>query len=246
MDARYAGTARDQLAREATRSASIQGMLASEIGGWFHRDLGISRQYEVPVMELIRPRLAVTASLLVGSIALAWIIAGLAAAISNWGKQTGRLCHLSSTVLLAVPTSAMATLCLLADRGGPLVVMTTLLAVRDFKFVDRMLEKAWRDPHLLHARAQGIAPAQLVWVHLLPGILPQLGPLATFSILTALGAIVPVEVIFSSPGIGQLAWSAALNRDLPVLLAVTMLMAIAVTGSGLGTQSKRLAEVQSL
>jgi peptide/nickel transport system permease protein len=57
--------------------------------------------------------------------------------------------------------------------------------------------------------------------------------LATLSIVTALSALVPVEVIFSVPGLGQLAWSAALNRDLPVLLAITMIMAIAVTCAGI-------------
>jgi peptide/nickel transport system permease protein len=42
-----------------------------------------------------------------------------------------------------------------------------------------------------------------------------------------------VEVIFNVPGVGQLAWNAAMNRDLPVLLAVTMIMAIAVTLAGM-------------
>jgi peptide/nickel transport system permease protein len=44
---------------------------------------------------------------------------------------------------------------------------------------------------------------------------------------------VPVEVIFSVPGLGQLAWNAAMNRDLPVLLAVTTIMAIAVSVAGM-------------
>jgi ABC-type dipeptide/oligopeptide/nickel transport system permease component len=57
--------------------------------------------------------------------------------------------------------------------------------------------------------------------------------------------MVPVEVIFSTPGIGQLAWNAAMNRDLPVLLAVTVMMAIAVTASGFGAGSRRPMEWQS-
>jgi len=44
---------------------------------------------------------------------------------------------------------------------------------------------------------------------------------------------VPVEVIFNVPGAGQLAWNAAINRDLPVLLAATMMMAVAVTLAGM-------------
>jgi peptide/nickel transport system permease protein len=246
MDARYAGAARGEMAVEAARSASMTGMLLREVRGWMRRDLGTSRQYEVSVIELIRPRLAITGSLLLRSIALAWILAIGAAITANSVRHFGTLSRLSSTFLLAIPTGAMATLCLLADTGGPLLVMVALIAVRDFKFLDRMLAKAWRDPHLLQARAQGIPPAQLLWVHLRPGITPQLGALATLSILTALGAIVPVEVLFGTPGVGQLAWNAAMNRDLPVLLAVTMLMAIVVTVSGLGTSSPKIVMREAL
>jgi peptide/nickel transport system permease protein len=52
---------------------------------------------------------------------------------------------------------------------------------------------------------------------------------AGLSIVTALGAIIPVEVLFGVAGVGQLAWNAAMNRDLPVLLAVTALMALVMT-----------------
>jgi len=46
-----------------------------------------------------------------------------------------------------------------------------------------------------------------------------------------------VEVVFNIPGIGQLAWNAALNRDLPVLLAVTILMSLSVTCAGLAPEA---------
>jgi peptide/nickel transport system permease protein len=73
----------------------------------------------------------------------------------------------------------------------------------------------------------------LLLAHLLPAFLPQFAALASLSLVTALSALVPVEVLFNVPGLGQLAWNAALNRDLPVLLAVTLTMAIAVTCSGM-------------
>ena len=40
---------------------------------------------------------------------------------------------------------------------------------------------------------------------------------------TALGAAIPVEVLCDLPGIGQLAWLAALGRDLPLLVNLTAL-----------------------
>lgn len=233
MDARYGNAARAELSAEAAKSGSLKQLLQTEITGWTHGDLGISRQYEVPVAELIAPRLAVTGSLLLRSIVAAWLLALCAALVSSAGRRPSLLWQSPSTLLLAVPTAAMATLCMVSDHGGPVLVMTLLVAARDFKFLDRMLQKAWREPHLLQARAQGLSTPQLVLAHILPSIASQMLALATLSIVTALSALVPIEVIFSVPGLGQLAWSAAMNRDLPVLLAITMIMAVAVTLAGM-------------
>ena len=239
MDGRYGDAARAELSAEAARSHSLSQILSTEISGWMHGGLGTSRQYDVPVLELILPRLAVTGNLLLCSIFLAWTLAFCASLLSSAGRNPSMLWQTPATLLLAVPTAAMATLCLLAASGGPVLVMTLLLAARDFKFLDRILRKAWRDPHVLQARAQGITTLRLVRAHILPSIASQLLALATLSFVTALSALVPVEVIFSLPGLGQLAWSAAMNRDLPVLLAVTIIMAIAVTCSAMVSDRER-------
>lgn len=235
MDSRYGDAARAELSAEAARSRSLGQILTTEIEGWMHGGLGTSRQYDAPVLELILPRLAVTGGLLVRSILFAWALALCTSLAVSAGRNPSLLWQTPATVLLAVPTAAMATICLLAGSGGPVLVMTLLLAARDFKFLDRVLRKAWRDPHLLHARAQGITTLRLVRAHIFPGISSQLLALATLSIVTALSALVPVEVVFSVPGLGQLAWNAAMNRDLPVLLAVTMIMAVAVTFAGMAS-----------
>jgi peptide/nickel transport system permease protein len=235
MDSRYADAARVELSAEAAHSKSLGHMLHVEIAGWARGDLGVSRQFEVPVLELILPRLAVSGGLMLRAIILAWMLALGAALISSAARTPSLLWQLPAALLLAVPTAAMATICLLTDSGGPTLVMTLLLAARDFKFVDRLLRKTWRDPYLLQARAQGVRTPRLLRAHLLPAIVPQLLALATLSIVTALSAVVPVEVIFNVPGIGQLAWSAAMNRDLPVLLAVTGIMALAVTLVGIAS-----------
>jgi peptide/nickel transport system permease protein len=127
----------------------------------------------------------------------------------------------------------MATACILADVGGPVLVLSLLIAARDFKFLRSLLEGAWRSPHLLQARARGLSAPALVRMHVLPNVVPQLCALATLSIVTALGALVPIEVIFTVPGVGQLAWSAVMNRDLPVLVAITFLMASVVGFAGM-------------
>ncbi len=233
MDARYADAAHAELSQEAARSRSLPHMLSAEISGWARGDAGISREYGVPVSALILPRLAVTGGLLLRSILLAWTLALSASLLTTAGRNPSPFWQTPATLLLAIPTAAMATLCLLANSGGPVLVMALLLAARDFKFLHRALRTAWLDPHVLQARAQGLRARQVLRAHVLPAIAPQLAALASLSIMTALSAIVPVEVIFDVPGLGQLAWNAALNRDLPVLLAVTMIMALAVVIGGM-------------
>jgi len=233
LDPHYAAAARAELNAEERRSASLSHMVAQEVIGLLHLNFGVSREYEVSVGELIQPRLAITGGLLLRSIAFAWILAISAAAFSSLSNRASLFWQVPTTVLLATPVAAMATFCLLTDNGGPVLVMTLILAARDFKFVERLLRAAWINPHILQGRAQGISTMRLLTRHVLPGLIPQLTALATLSIVTALSALVPIEVIFNVPGLGQLAWNAAMNRDLPVLLAVTLMMAIAVAVANL-------------
>ena len=233
MDARYGDIARAELAQEGAQSRSLTQMLAREMRGWLRGDEGVSRQFGVPVGELIRPRLAVTGALLLRSLLLGWLLALSAALLAATRRQSGMVWQAPATLLLAIPAAVMATLCLLVGGGGPVLVMAMAIAARDFKFLYRMLRQAWLQPYLLQARAQGIRMRRLLAVHIAPVIATQLAALAGLSMVTALSALVPVEVLFDVPGLGQLAWNAAMNRDLPVLLAATLLMALAVTGSGM-------------
>lgn len=235
MDSRYAAAARSELSAEAVRSHSIPQMVLVEIRDAVRGDFGTSRQFSVPVADLIAPRLAVSGGILLRGIGLAWMVALCAALFSSAGPNPSLLRQTPATILLAIPTAALATFCLLVNSGGPVLVMALLLAARDFKFLDRVLRQAWQEPHVLQARAQGLGKFRLLVAHIVPSVLPQLGALASLSIVTALSALVPVEVIFNVPGLGELAWNAALNRDLPVLLAVMILMAVAVTCSGMAT-----------
>ena len=127
----------------------------------------------------------------------------------------------------------MATACILAEAGGPVLVLSLLVAAREFKFLRAMLQVAWNSPHLLQGRAQGLTSRALITMHILPNLTSQLWALATLSIVTALGAFVPIEVIFNVPGVGQLAWSAVMNRDLPVLVAISLLMASVIGVAGM-------------
>ena len=244
MDAAHASGARAQLSALEERQGSLGRLLTSQLRDWSHGDLGRSRHYDLPVTDLLRERSWTTARLLARSLGTGWLLA-LALALPISARRTGTgevLIAASTSALLAVPVGVLATLSLLANKGGPILVLSLLVAVRDFKLLYRVLRSAWRAPHVLHAKAQGFSFFRTARVHLLPVLGTELLAIAMMSLVIALSALVPVEVIFDIPGLGQLAWSAATNRDLPVLIAVTVLLAGCIGIAGLFVSPDNSAE----
>jgi peptide/nickel transport system permease protein len=235
MDAAYSHGARAKVSAMETSQGSLPRLLGMQGAGWLHGDLGRSRQYDVPVTELLHRRAQVTVRLLVRGVLCGWTVAlTLAALLSARRTSKGELAIATATaLLLAVPVGVLATVCLLGNFGGPVFVLALLIAVREFKLMYSLLRTSWDAPYVLHARAQGVPWHRIAHVHLLPGMRRELISLAMTSLVLSVSALVPVEVIFDQPGLGQLAWSAAMNRDLPVLSAVTALLAAFVAVAGM-------------
>ena len=205
-----------------------------------HGDFGRSREFDIPVTELVAPRVKSSTILMCKSMLLGWAIAVTAACVG----ASRRILDVSSagiaSLALAIPCSAMVTLSLVFDVGGPVLVMTVLIAARDFKYLAKIVENTLFNSHVLQARAQGISDWNILRAHVLPSIAPDLGALGLLSILAALGVLVPVEVLFNLPGIGQLAWNAAMNRDLPVLVCSTLVIASVFTGAEVASNLSHL------
>jgi len=240
MDAEHASVARAQLQAQQQREGSFAAVASAQLRNWLHGDLGRSRQFDAPVSSLLHDRIRTTARLLVGSMLSGWLIALLFALPLSLrrGSAGELLIALPIALLLAIPAGAMATACLLANCGGPMLVLASLIAVRDFKMVYSLLRQISSAPQLLYARAQGFTTARIIRAHLLPSLPGELLALAMTSFVLALSAIVPIEVVFDTPGLGQLAWNAAMNRDLPVLLAVTLLLAVSIGVAALFADSR--------
>ena len=245
MEAAYAEGARAQLRSLEQDQGSLPTLLRTQLRDWVHGDLGRSRHYGIPVADLVRGRSAVTMRLLLSGIGTGWLVAlTLALLMSARRTSHGELVLAAFTAaLLAVPVGALATLSLVLDKGGPVTVLALLIAVRDFKLLYRLLRMSWAAPHVLHARAQGFSFLRTARVHLAPVLARELLALAIMSLVVALSALVPVEVVFDMPGLGQLAWTSAMNRDLPALVAVTTLMAVLVGAAGLFVSPERSTEV---
>lgn len=245
MDGAYAHQARTELDTLHETQDSPRALLLQQFSSWRHGELGTSRHYEVPVSGLLRERALPSLNLLTRGVGVGWLLAA-AFALPLSGRRTagGEVAIVTaSAFLLAVPAGVLATLAFLSNKGGPVFVLALLVAARDFKLLYRILRSAWRQPHILHARAQGFSPSAVLRVHLLPVLSRELLALAMMSSVVAISALVPVEVIFNVPGLGQLAWTAALNRDMPVLVAATVILAGCIGLAELFTDPGHATEV---
>ena len=203
---------------------------ARYLAGVVSGDLGVSRSLDRPVRELLRERLPVTVSLVWYGILAAWV-AGFGAALAalRWPRSivVGIAGTLSSCVLLSLPAALIAIL-FLYWRGPLPLALGLLLFPQIFTYARNALESAHARPHVLQAHARGLGRTAILFWHVVPVALPQLGALAAISVSMALGAAIPLEVLCDQPGVGQLAWKAAMGRDLPLLVGLTLAMALVI------------------
>ncbi len=233
LDPRLAEQAQAQMASEQAHAEGPLKAALREDFGLLTGRLGESRYYHVPVRDLIKVRWPVTLRLLAGGLGYGWLAAALAAAIwlfspSGVVAATERALGIAVIVLVAIPSGAMAALALASGYGTPALVIAAFTAPRIYRFLRVLLAAHLSTGHIVHARATGLDTPSILRIHVLPNALHELAAVFGTSLVLGLGALIPVEVIFDLPGIAQLAWTSALNRDLPVIAATTLVFAIAV------------------
>jgi len=115
----------------------------------------------------------------------------------------------------------------LVYAGGPASLAIALVVFpRVLQYARNILVQSAALPHVLAAHARGLQRTRVLLWHVLPNAAPLLFALAGISVSMAFGAAIPIEAICDYPGIGQLTWQAALSRDLPVLVNVTLLVTV--------------------
>ena len=189
-------------------------------------DFGTSATFGRPVSELLRGRVGETARLAMGGLALAWIASlGFAGAwLATGWNWLDRLAMAGGSLVLAVPAAVVGIL-FLHGRWPVSMALGLVLFPRLYSYLPHILEQALGLPHIWLAVAKGLPRWTRARRHVIPHALPALLPVVGLSVSMALGAAVPLEVLCDRPGIGQLAWQSATGRDLPVLVALTWLVA---------------------
>ena len=188
-------------------------------------DLGFSQTLNRSVSELLRDRAPVTIAAIAWGMVLGWLL-GFSLAASAWlfrSHAYDLVATVIGGVFLCLPTAALALVFLLIGAPGRLAVALVVFP-NVFRYVRNLLEKSGELPHIITARAKGLGPARVLFWHVLPPAAPELFALLGVSVSIALGASIPIEAIADIPGIGQLAWQAALGRDLPLLVNLTLIV----------------------
>lgn len=188
-------------------------------------NLGTSHSLGQPVCTLLRDRLPVTLRLVATGLALGWMLAlALALTAVMFRISAFNVAAIAiSGGLLCIPAAVLALLSVLLNTPGYLAI-ALIVFPKLFTYTRNLLVRGYASPHIVMAKAKGLGEIRILCWHVLPLCAPSLLALAGVSISVALGAAIPVEALCGIAGIGDLAWQAALSRDLPLLVNVTVLV----------------------
>lgn len=211
-------------------------------------DLGHSRLFARPVLEVLGPRLLNTLLLMGTSFVLALLLAfplGIAAAL-----RPGSLRDLATNTLalafLSVPSFWLALVLIvlfavvlgwlppggtgsgdLAGRLRHMVLPVLTLTLGTFgvfvRFVRGAVSEVLREPFVAAARAKGLSTRRLVLHHVLPVALPPVLSVIALHFGALLSGAVVVETVFAWPGMGRLLYDAVLGNDFNLALAALLL-----------------------
>ena len=205
---------------------------------WWKRvlagDLGFSQSLNRPIRALLADRAPATFDLMLGGIAGAWVLA-IVFSVPAVVRRLHRVAALSSVfsgMAASLPAAGIAILLFRLGISAKWMIALVLFP-RLYQYLRNLLQQASGRPHVLFARAKGLRWQPLLLRHILLPARAQLIALIAVSINMAFGAAVAIEAICDIPGLGQLAWKAASARDLPVLVVLTVMMALVTQMSNL-------------
>jgi peptide/nickel transport system permease protein len=227
LDPRWRAESVEALRQQQALHQGLFSYYVHYLSALAHGDLGESDSLKRPVRELLRQRLPVTGNSVVRGLGVAWLAAAL---LASFGLAThGWFFEASTTalngLLLSLPSAAVAMLAVHL-RTPVFCAIAVVVFPRLYSYIRNLLLRSYDQPHVLAARARGLGSRAILFRHVLPLAAPPLLALFGVSFAIAFGAAIPIEALCDSPGLGQLAWQAALSRDLPLIVNVTLIVAL--------------------
>jgi peptide/nickel transport system permease protein len=219
-----------------------------------HLDLGTSYQLHTPVLQAILQRVPATVELAAAGVFFELLI-GVPIGLLAAARPRGIVDRVGSTTTLMALSTPQFVLSLLmvyvvwyklglfesGGTGDPLPYYLFLpaltLGLSGAAFYARLLRTTMldvlRSDYIRVARAKGVPRWKVILRHAFPNctnvLITQLG----LDIGFFLSGVLLIEVPFSWPGIGQQAWQAISNLDVPLILGTVLFGAVAILGANI-------------
>lgn len=229
-------------------------------GGILRGDLGVSAGGQERISELVGYRMRNSLLLAAGALAVGIplsILAGVIAGLTR-DRWPDLVLSVGAIFAMTIPEFVAATILILVfaiwlgwvpaivltpadapplDFFPEFVLASTVLTMLMIAHIMRMVRasviEVMASDYVQMATLKGVPYWRMVFRHALPNaLLPAINVIA-LTIAWLLGGVVVVEVVFNYPGIGRLLVDAISDRDLPVVQAITMIVALTYVGVNL-------------
>ena len=233
--------------------------LPVQFGIWLGRvlqgDLGYSYFLNKPVTELIAQRLEPTASLALGTIVLAVLIAVPLGAIAaaRMGGWVDRALSVLSVAGFSIPVFVTGYVLIylfsiqldwlpvqgyrplggkegLAGWARHLILPWAALSIIYVALIARItraaVSEALTEDYIRTARAKGVSEQVVLIRHALRNAAVPIVTVIGIGVALLIGGVVVTETVFAIPGLGSLTVDVVLNRDFPVIQGLVMFFAV--------------------
>ena len=207
-------------------------------------DLGVSYSQKAPVVEVIGPLLAPTLTLAVAALAVAWVLALVTAMVATGtSRLAARLANRLELIASVLPGFWLAAILIIvfatqlqwfppvSDGSLRGIVLPTLaLAIPLAGYLAQTMREgmlsALDSPFAQAAQTRGEGSWGLRVRHAVRhGLVPGIN-LSGWAFGYLISGAVVIETVFARPGLGRALLSAVTQRDVPLVLGVTLVCAV--------------------
>lgn len=218
-------------------------------------DFGLSVGYRVPVADILWDRV-INSGILTAVAAIIAIIGGFVGGMATAVRRHSafdRLATLATLVLASAPSFWFGILLLyvfalklgwfpaigMYSPGGsgspidllwhiplPALCASVISLAVIFRLTRSGVLEILNQDYIRAARARGLSQSRILFKHAMRSIIPTVINISGLQVGFIFGSALFAEVIFQWPGIGLLMYNAILSRDVPVIQAVLLVIAI--------------------